>query len=415
MTRPSILVLVMAGGEGKRLEVLTEERAKPAMPFAGLYRLIDFPLSNCVHSGLADVWLVEQYESHSINDYVVSGRAWDLDRTHGGLRLLPPYLGDEESGWHQGNADAVYSNKSLIQDFGPDYLVVLSADHIYKLDYRDVVGRHIDQKADLTMVTTEVPQEEASRFGVVQVDDGKVVKFDQKPDSPASGLINTEVLVFTWSRLLDVLEDLAPEGSKGEGDDGASLEDFGDQLMPRLVDQGSVYEYRHDGYWRDVGTIEAYWQSHRDLLGPEPLLDLADPAWPILTRGPTRAPAYVEEGARVEGSFLSPGCRIHGRVVSSVLSPGVIVEAGAEVRDAVLLHDVIVRSGASVETAIVDAEVEVGGGARIGEAAPSGRDTGTPASDVSAEEIAVVGVRANVQPNAHVAAGDRVGPGSTVR
>ena len=172
MTGLKTLVLVMAGGEGKRLEVLTEDRAKPSMPFAGLYRLIDFPLSNCVHSGLSDVWLVEQYESHSINEYVANGRPWDLDRTHGGLRLLPPYLGDEESGWHQGNADAVFKNKSLIEEFGPEHVIVLSADHIYKLDYGDVLTRHVDQKADLTMVTTKVSRDDAGRFGVVHVEEG---------------------------------------------------------------------------------------------------------------------------------------------------------------------------------------------------------------------------------------------------
>ena len=409
MTGLSILVLVMAGGEGKRLEVLTEDRAKPSMPFAGLYRLIDFPLSNCVHSGLSDVWVVEQYEAHSINEYVANGRPWDLDRTHGGLRLLPPYLGDEESGWHQGNADAVFKNKSLIEEFGPELVMVLSADHIYKLDYRDVVNRHLDQKADLTMVTTKVPKEEAGRFGVVQVDDGRVVQFDHKPDSPESDIVTTEVFVFTWRRLTEVLEEFSKEASTGNGDE-SSLEDFGDQLIPRLVDAGTVHEYRHEAYWRDVGTIEAYWGSHMDLLGPTPRFELVDPAWPILTRGPTRAPAYVEDGATVEGSLLSPGCRIRGRVISSVLSPGVVVEQGAEVRGSVLLHDVVVKSGATVETAIVDAEVEVGQGARIGERRPGHHQNG----DISADDIAVVGVRAKVGPDANVAPGDRVSPGSTV-
>ncbi len=414
MTGLKILVLVMAGGEGKRLEVLTEDRAKPSMPFAGLYRLIDFPLSNCVHSGLSDVWLVEQYESHSINEYVANGRPWDLDRTHGGLRLLPPYLGDEESGWHQGSADAVYKNKSLIEEFGPKHVVVLSADHIYKLDYRDVLTWHVDAKADLTMVTTKVSKEEAGRFGVVQVDDGRVVQFDQKPDAPASDLVSTEVLVFTWSRLIDALEELSRAPSK-DGDDKSSLEDFGDQLIPRLVDEGNVYEYRHDGYWRDVGTIEAYWESHMDLVGPKPGLDLADPAWPILTRGPTRSPAYVDESAKVERSLLSPGCRIHGRVVSTVVSPGVIVEKGAEVQGAVLLHDVVVRSGASVATAIVDAEVEVGNGARVGEPGPSNRTWRKTPTEVAPEEIAVVGMRALVRQRANLPPGGRVKPGSTVR
>ncbi|MDP8956398.1 MAG: glucose-1-phosphate adenylyltransferase [Actinomycetota bacterium] len=410
MTGLKVLVLVMAGGEGKRLDVLTEERAKPSIPFAGLYRLIDFPLSNCMHSGLSDVWLVEQYESHSINEYVASGRAWDLDRTHGGLRLLPPYLGDEESGWHQGNADAVYKNKSLIEEFRPDHVIVLSADHVYKLDYGDVINRHVDGKAALTMVTTKVSKEEAGRFGVVHVDDGRVVGFEHKPDSPDSDLVSTEVFVFTWRTLIDVLEDFSNEASKGRNGE-SSLEDFGDQLIPRLVDDGSVHEYRHEGYWRDVGTIEAYWESHMELIGPKPRLDLADPAWPILTRGPTRSPAYVDAGAKVERSLLSPGCRIHGHVVSSVLSPGVIVEEGAKVRGSVLLHDVVVRSGASVGTAIVDAEVEVEAGAQIGEPVTPERSPVKSSAGVSAEDIAVVGVGAKVGPRANVAPGNRVKPG----
>ena len=413
MTGLKVLVLVMAGGEGKRLEVLTEDRAKPSMPFAGLYRLIDFPLSNCVHSGLSDVWLVEQYESHSINEYVANGRPWDLDRTHGGLRLLPPYLGDEESGWHQGNADAVFKSKSLIEEFGPEHVIVLSADHIYKLDYGDVLTRHVDQKADLTTVTTKVSRDEAGRFGVVHVEEGRVVRFDHKPDSPDSDLVTTEVFVFRWSTLIDVLEDFSKEASKG-GDGESSLEDFGDQLIPRLVEEGNVQEFRHEGYWRDVGTIEAYWESHMDLLGPKPRLDLADPGWPILTRGPTRSPAYVDESAKVERSMLSPGCRVHGRVVSSVLSPGVIVEEGAEVRESVLLHDAVVKSGASVQTAIVDTEVEIAEGATVGESRASGRAAGGP-SDVSAEEIAVVGIRAAIGQGANVPAGARIKPGSTFR
>ncbi len=410
MTGLKVLVLVMAGGEGKRLEVLTEDRAKPSMPFAGLYRLIDFPLSNCVHSGLSDVWLVEQYESHSINEYVANGRPWDLDRTHGGLRLLPPYLGDEESGWHQGNADAVFKSKSLIEEFGPEHLIVLSADHIYKLDYRDVITRHVDAKAELTMVTTKVPKDEAGRFGVVNVDDGRVVRFEHKPDSPDSDLVTTEVFVFAWSPLIDVLEDFSKEASKG-GKGESSLEDFGDQLIPRLVEAGNVHEFRHQGYWRDVGTIEAYWDAHRNLVGPKARLDLADPSWPILTREATRSPAYVDEGARVERSMLSPGCRVRGRVVSSVLSPGVIIEEGAEVKESVLLHDAIVRRGATVQTAIVDAEAEIGESAMVGEARASGRASGG-VIDVSGDEIAVIGMRASIREGANVPPGERVKPGS---
>ena len=240
-----------------------------------------------------------------------------------------------------------------------------------------------------------------------------MVRFDHKPDSPDSDLVTTEVFAFRWSTLIDVLEDFSKEASKG-GNGESSLEDFGDQLIPRLVEEGNVHEFRHDGFWRDVGTIEAYWESHMDLVGPTPRLDLADPAWPILTRGPTRSPAYVDESAKVERSMLSPGCRIHGSVVSSVVSPGVIVEEGAEVHESVLLHDVVVKSGASVQTAIVDSEVEIAEGATIGGSRASARATGGP-SDVSAEEIAVIGIRAAIGEGANVPAGARVSPASTVR
>jgi glucose-1-phosphate adenylyltransferase len=399
MPREKVLALILAGGEGGRLEVLTRQRAKPAMPFGGVYRLIDFALSNCLHSGLSDVWVVEQYELHSLNEHLSNGRPWDLDRTYGGLQVLPPNQskhGEERGGFAAGNADAIYRQRSLIREFDPDVLLVLSADHLYKLDYGRLLDRHRELRADLTLVSTRVPREEASRFGVVEVDgEGRVTGFEYKPGKPKGDLVTTEVFAYDARKLLDTLEWLAKDGGEGkEGKDGeAPLKDFGDRLLPRLVDEGRVFDFRHEGYWKDVGTVDSYWQAHMDLLDPKPALAPDDPAWPILTTGAQRLPARIEEEARIAGSLIAPGCRVAGRVERSVLSPGVVVERGAEVRDSILLHDAVVRAGARVERAILDAGVEVGEGARIGEA---GRD------------LALVGQRIRIP------AGDRVPPGARV-
>jgi glucose-1-phosphate adenylyltransferase len=364
MARPKILVMILAGGKGGRLGVLTEERAKPAMPFAGSYRLIDFALSNCVHSKLSDIWVIEQYQLHSLNDHLANGRPWDLDRTYGGLQVLPPFTGlsgRDKPELSRGNADALCRHRHLIRDFAPDLLLCLSADHVYRLDFRDVLDRHRETGAALTMVTTRVPLAEASRFGVVEVDaestEGRVNRFDYKPEKPESDRVTTEVFVYDAPTLLKELDRLA--------EDDRELGDFGDELLPGLVEQGGVFEYPLDGYWRDVGTVESYWQGHMDLLEPEPALALDDPAWPILTYGAQRLPARIRRGAEIAESLVSPGCVVAGRVIRSVLSPGVQVEEGAEVRDSVLLHDVKVGAGARVERAIVDDRAEVEPGARV--------------------------------------------------
>ena len=353
------------------MEVLTAQRAKPAMPFAGVYRLIDFAISNCVHSHVSDVWVIEQYELHSLNEHLANGRPWDLDRTYGGLQVLPPYQRksrEEEGGFAQGNADAIYRHKSLIREFGADVLLVLSADHVYKLDYGNVIDGHWESGADVTLVTTRVPREEAGRFGVVEVDeDGKVTGFEYKPESPRSDLVTTEVFVYDAPRLLDTLDRLAEKGN-GKNADESPLKDFGHELIPSLVREGRVREHRFDRYWRDVGTVESYWQAHMDLLEPEPGLVLDDPEWPILTYGTQRLPARIEGSARIDGSLIAPGCRIAGRVERSVLGPGVVVEEGAEVRDSILLHGAVVAKGAFVIRAILDADVRVEKDVSVGEA-----------------------------------------------
>ena len=367
MSRTRVLTLVMAGGEGSRMHPLTAARAKPVLPFAGIYRLVDFPLSNCVHSRLSDVWVVEQFQPFSLNEHLVNGRPWDLDRTYGGLRIIPPGKGGEGEGWAEGNADALHRNARLIRDFDPDLIVVGSADHVYRMDYRDVLDAHQSRAgAAVTVVTTTLPAgESASRYGVVETgDDGRITGFAYKPERPAGRTVTTELFVYDAPTLLDTLDELAA----ADGDEG--LKDFGHKLLPRFVAAGSAYSVPLDGYWRDVGVIESYWQAHMDLLAPDPPIRLDDPAWPILTLGAQRVPARVGRAAQVEDSLLAPGCRVEGRVLRSVLGPGVIVEAGATVDGAVVFHDAVIRRGARVTRAVLDSAVDVGAEATVGAAGP---------------------------------------------
>jgi glucose-1-phosphate adenylyltransferase len=356
-----VLSVVLAGGEGGRLKPLTDERAKPALPFGGIYRLIDFPLSNCVHSGIGDVWIVQQYEPHELARQLANGRPWDLDRTYGGLQILHPYLGDSESGWYEGNADALYENREALRAFGADVLLVLSADHVYKLDYGDVVAHHLDAGASVTMVTSRVPREDAGRYGVVQVAaDGAVNGFEYKPDQPSSDTVTTEVFAYDAKKLLATLDELA----SSPGDSG--LQDFGHELLPRLVEEGNAWAWNLDGYWRDVGTIDSYWLAHMELLDAEPSLRLDDPAWPILTTGLQRPPARIEASARIDASLIAAGAIVRGTVERSVIGPGVIIEEGATVREAVLFHDCHVASNATVARAVVDARVRVAERGEVG-------------------------------------------------
>lgn len=398
-----ILALIMAGGEGSRLEVLTDQRAKPALPYGGVYKLIDFPLSNCMHSHIRDVWIAQQYEPHSLNDHVSNGRPWDLDRNHGGLRILFPHTG-EAGGWHEGNADAIYHNASLIREMKPDVLVVLSADHIYKLDFRTVIDAHLENKASVTMVTTKVGVEEAGRFGVVEVGEAsRIIDFQYKPDEPASDVVTTEVFVFDPRAVLDLLDDLAGRQRSEAEDDDVELEDLGDEVLPRMVKDGSAYEYRLAGYWRDVGTVDSYWGSHMDLL-EEPLpLDLNERSWPIHTLETQFMPARIFESAHIDNSLVSPGGIIRGRVEHSVIGPGVVVEEGAVVRDSVVLQDCVIEGGATVDYSILDMAVTIEKDARVGERLS--RDGSPEPSD-----IAVVGLRATIRAGIEVAAGQRIDP-----
>jgi glucose-1-phosphate adenylyltransferase len=359
MKRAKVLALILAGGVGGRLGALTKNRAKPVMPFAGTYRLIDFALSNCRYSEIADVWIIEQYQVHSLNEHLSNGRPWDLDRTYGGLQILPPNQKrnedeNDESGFAQGNADAIYRHRSFIRQFNPDVLLVLSADHIYKLDFRDVLERHFQQNAEVTMVTTKVPgNETASRFGTVKVNrNGRVTDFAYKPENPQSDLITTEVFVYNAATLLDVLDELA----SGEND---SLKDFGHKLIPKLVERGHAFEFRFEGYWRDVGTIQSYFDANMDLLDEKNKLVLDDPEWVILTQSAQRVPAAIRVTAEIKGSLISAGCKIGGRVVSSILASGVVIEEGAELSDCIALPGAVIEKGTKLRRAIIDSMVHV--------------------------------------------------------
>jgi glucose-1-phosphate adenylyltransferase len=383
---PRILVLVLAGGAGGRLELLTDQRAKPAVPFAGVYRLVDFPLSNCQHSHVADVWVSVQFHPTSLSDHLANGRPWDLDRTFGGLMMLPPFQGTDRGGWHTGTADSLWRNAELVRQFAPDALVVVSSDAVYKLDYREVADAHLGSGAEVTMVTTEVAADDASRYGIVEVgDDDRVTDYAYKPDEPRTTTATNEVFVFSPGPTLDRLEALADAA----GEEG--LEDLGNQLLPDQTKDGLARAYRLPGYWRDVGTVPAYWQAHRDFLSPEPPIDLDDPAWPVHTRGGRRSAARVLRGAVVEESLVSGGTRVAGEVRGSVLAPGVVVEEGASVVDSVLLPGARVRSGARVVRSVLDDGVDIGRGATVG----------------GDGDIALVGRRARVGDGTELAAGAR--------
>ncbi|GAA3174035.1 glucose-1-phosphate adenylyltransferase family protein [Blastococcus jejuensis] len=387
MALPRILVLVLAGGAGGRLELLTDQRAKPAVPFAGVYRLIDFPLSNCQHSQIADVWVSVQFHPTSLSDHLANGRPWDLDRTFGGLLTLPPFQGTDRGGWHTGTADSLWRNAELVRQYAPDALVVVSSDAVYKLDYREVVESHLDSSAEVTMVTTEVDADDASRYGIVQVGDGgKITDYAYKPDEPATTTATNEVFVFTPTPTLDRLEALADAA----GEDG--LEDLGNQLLPDQTRDGLARAHRLESYWRDVGTVPAYWQAHRDFLAAEPPIDLDDPAWPLHTRGGRHSAARILRGAEVDESLVSGGTRVGGTVRGSVLSPGVVVEPGAVVVDSVLLPGARVRAGATVTRSVLDDGVD------IGERAAVGGD----------DEVTLIGRRARIDAGAQVPAGARV-------
>ncbi len=354
------VAMLLAGGQGSRLYLLTERIAKPAVNFGGKYRIIDFPLSNCVNSGIDAVGVLTQYQPLALNEYIGNGLPWDLDRTYGGVLTLPPYQAMNRSEWYKGTANAIYQNLSFIDKFDPDYVVILSGDHIYRMDYAEMVEAHKQNGADCTIAVFDVPLEEASRLGIMSAEEtGRITQFEVKPKQPKSTLASMGVYVFSKEKLYSYL--IADE------QDPASQNDFGKNIIPAMLANGEkLYAFRFQGYWKDVGTIQSLWEANMDLLGATPDLTLQDPAWRIYSRNNARPPQFVGESAVVRNSVITEGCEIYGTVINSVLSPGVIVEAGAVVYDSVLFDDVVIRAGAEVHYTVMDSGTEIGMDSKVG-------------------------------------------------
>ena len=354
------IAMLLAGGQGSRLYDLTKQIAKPAVSFGGKYKIIDFPLSNCINSGIDTVGVLTQYQPFALNEYVANGTPWDLDRIRGGLYVLPPYQGNKTSDWYKGTANAIYQNINFINQYDPDYVLILSGDHIYRMDYNKMLQQHKATGAACTVATITVPMDEASRFGICNTNpDGSIYEFEEKPKNPKNNQASMGIYIFSTKTLIEYLvNDEADENSSN---------DFGKNIIPNLLGNGEkLYSYRFEGYWKDVGTISSLWEANMDLIGDDPVISLADKDFRIYSKNTARPPQFIGKDAVVDNSLISEGCKIYGTVINSVVSGGVIVEEGAIIKDSVVMEDVVVKSGAAIYTAIVDSNTVVESGAVVG-------------------------------------------------
>jgi glucose-1-phosphate adenylyltransferase len=353
--------MLLAGGQGSRLGVLTKKIAKPAVPYGGKYRIIDFPLSNCVNSGIDIVGILTQYQPLELNDYIGSGKPWDLDRNNGGVHILPPYQKSKGGDWYKGTANAIYQNIHFIEKYDPEYVLVLSGDHIYKMDYSEMINAHKETGADCTIAVMEVPMEEASRFGIMNTtEDGTIYEFEEKPANPKSNLASMGIYVFSWDKMRNYL--ISYEKNK------ASHNDFGKDIIPAMLSAGEkMIAYRFDGYWKDVGTVESLWDANLDLLNPKLDLKLDSPDWKIYSRTGWLPPQYISETAQVENSLISDGCQVSGKLDYSVLFENVTIEEGATVEYSLVMPGAVIKKGAHVQYAIVAENVKICEGAVVGE------------------------------------------------
>ncbi len=385
------VAMLLAGGQGSRLYALTQSMAKPAVYFGGKYRIIDFPLSNCVNSGIDTVGVLTQYQPLELNEYLGNGQPWDLDRLYGGVHVLPPYQKATGSDWYKGTANAIYQNIKFIERYDPEYVLILSGDHIYKMDYAKMLQQHKAKNADITIAVLDVPKEEASRFGIMTCDsEGRIVKFAEKPKNPDSTLASMGIYIFTWEKLKKYLiEDEANPESEN---------DFGKNIITTmLAENQKLYAYNFEGYWKDVGTIDSLWESNMDLLDPNVPFDVWDKDWKIYSRTLNSPPQYISEKAVVENSMISEGCEVEGKIDFSVLFQNVVVEEGATVTDSIIMPNTVIKKGACVEYAIIGEGCTIEAGAHIGQ---------RPEDVENSAEwgIAVIGNNLSVCENANVPA-----------
>ena len=393
LPKQEVVAMLLAGGQGSRLGVLTKNQAKPAVPFGGKYRIIDFPLSNCVNSGIEAVGVLTQYQPLELNEYIGNGQPWDLDNMHAGVRVLPPYQKNKRSDWYKGTANAIFQNIRFIERYNPDYVVVLSGDHIYKMDYSKMISFHKEQGADCTIAVYEVPMAEAPRFGILNTnEDGSIYEFDEKPKVPKSNLASMGIYVFNWQKLRKYLEE--------DDELPKSQHDFGKNILPAMLAAGEkMFAYRFAGYWKDVGTISSLWEANMEVLDPEHSgINLFDENWKIYSRNSGMTGHKISGDALVENSMITDGCRINGQVRHSILFSGVKVEAGAQVEDAVVMGSTTIKSGAVVKHCIVAENVVIGENAVVG-AMPSDSEKG----------VATIG------PGIEIGPGAKIGPSAMVK
>ncbi len=361
MKSKKCVAMLLAGGQGSRLGVLTSKIAKPAVPYGGKYRIIDFPLSNCANSGIDTVGILTQYKPLELNDYVASGKPWDLDRSFGGVHILPPYHTGSSGDWYKGTANAIYQNLEFLERYNPEYVLILSGDHIYKMDYSDMLSQHIETGSDCTIAVLDVSLEEASRFGIMNAhEDGTIYEFEEKPKNPKSTLASMGIYIFTWEKLRHYLieDEKNPDSSN----------DFGKNIIPLMLGDNQLLKvYRFDGYWKDVGTVDSLWEANLDLLDPNIDLDLADKNWKIYSKNTGMPPQYIGENAVVENSLITDGCEIGGNIDYSVLFKNVTIEEGATVKYSLVMPGATVKKGATVQYAIVAENAVVEEGAVVGE------------------------------------------------
>ena len=384
------VAMLLAGGQGSRLYVLTKNVAKPAVPFGGKYRIIDFPLSNCINSGIDTVGVLTQYEPHVLNAYIGSGQTWDLDRLRGGVSVLPPYQRGKASEWYKGTANAIYQNIPFIADYDPEYVLILSGDHIYKMDYNKMLRQHKETGADATIAVLDVPLSEASRFGIMNCKpDGTIYEFEEKPKEPKSTLASMGIYIFSWKKLRKYLEE--------DEANAKSSNDFGKDIIPAMLANGEkMVSYRFEGYWKDVGTIESLWEANMDLLSPNSGLNLSDDSWKIYGRTTGSPPHFTAKGAKVQHTLLSEGCEIAGNVSESVLFSDVKVAKNANVEYSILMPGAVIEEGANVRYAIVASGAVIAKGASIG--------AGPSECDVDKWGVAVVAENVRIGENVKLAA-----------